>query len=262
MAEFEGNPVGERLRAAREARGLALEDVVSRTRIPTRHLEAIEQGDWDALPATTYTVGFARSYANVVGLNGSEVAADLRVLLNARQGIEPQQSYYEPADPARVPSKLLVVTTVVIILLLVGGYLFWRSTALDGTVEAEVAEAHGEAPAAAPSPAATPSPAPAAGPVVLTATSEVWLRIYEAGGERLFEGIMQPGQRFEVPATAQAPLILTGRPDALQVAVGATQIPPLGPAQRTIADVSLAPRDLLARLGTGPAAPAPPPAGQ
>ena len=72
------HPIGERLRKAREDQGLTLEDVANRTRIPIRHLQHIEKGEWDALPATTYSIGFARSYANVVGLNGSEIGVELR----------------------------------------------------------------------------------------------------------------------------------------------------------------------------------------
>ena len=49
----------------------------------------------------------------------------------------------------------------------------------------------------------------------------------------------------------------TGRPNALRVTVGNTEIPALGPAERTISDVSLAPADLLARLGPATGAPAP-----
>lgn len=264
MAEVDVNSVGARLRAAREAAGLSLEDIVARTRIPTRHLAAIEQNEWDTLPAPTYTVGFARSYANVIGLNGNEIAAELRSQLNMRQSPETTQSYYEPADPARVPSRAMVIAAVVIALLVVGGYLVWRNVAFNQGDDAEVVgtDLPEATPAAsAPAPAvATPPPASTAGPVVVTATDEVWLRIYEAGGQRLKEGIMKAGERFEVPATAQAPLILTGRPDAIKVTVGSTDIPPLGAAKRTIADVSLAPRDLLARLqpATPAAAPAPP----
>ena len=83
MSEFEqdqlfGTPVGERLRAAREEKGMSLDDVARQTRIPIRHLEHIERGEWDALPATTYSVGFARSYANCVGLDGPAIGAELR----------------------------------------------------------------------------------------------------------------------------------------------------------------------------------------
>jgi cytoskeleton protein RodZ len=47
----------------------------------------------------------------------------------------------------------------------------------------------------------------------------------------------------------------------LRVSVGGAQVPPLGPAETTISNVSLAPADLLARA-QGPAPAAPPPAQQ
>jgi hypothetical protein len=99
---------------------------------------------------------------------------------------------------------------------------------------------------------------------VLTATSDVWLRVYEGnGGPKLYESTLKAGERYVVPATAKAPQILTGRPNALQVAVGSTVIPALGPAEKTIADVSLLPADLVARAAAAPPAPAqPPPAPQ
>src|SRR3546814_14881310 len=87
----------------------------------------------------------------------------------------------------------------------------------------------------APGPTAAPV---ATGPVTLTATEEVWLRVYETDGERLLEKTMTPGERYVVPATAEQPQILTGRPNALRVTVGTTEIPPLGPAERTISDIS------------------------
>jgi hypothetical protein len=42
-------------------------------------------------------------------------------------------------------------------------------------------------------------------------------------------------------------MIRTGRPNALRVTVGNREIPPLGPPERTIGDVSLLPADLIAR---------------
>ena len=70
--------VGERLREAREAAGLTLEDIATSTRIPTRHLESIEAGDFSRLPAPTYTVGFAKNFAGAVGLDRTEIGEQLR----------------------------------------------------------------------------------------------------------------------------------------------------------------------------------------
>ena len=55
--------VGQRLREAREAKGLSVEDIAAQTRIPTRHLSSLETSDWDKLPAATYSIGFAKNYA-------------------------------------------------------------------------------------------------------------------------------------------------------------------------------------------------------
>ena len=78
LVETDMPTVGERLRAAREEKGLSLEDVAAQTRIPQRHLESLETADWDKLPAPTYTTGFAKSYASAVGLDRTEIGEQLR----------------------------------------------------------------------------------------------------------------------------------------------------------------------------------------
>src|SRR5437763_16928008 len=69
--------VGERLRAAREEKGLSLDDIAAQTRIPRRHLESMERAEWDALPAPTYATGFAKRYASAVGLDRTELGDPL-----------------------------------------------------------------------------------------------------------------------------------------------------------------------------------------
>ena len=123
-----GQSVGERLRIAREAKKLSLDDVARRTRIPVRHLEHIEREEWDALPAITYSVGFARSYANVVDLDGAQIGAEVRQQLGGmRPGSTAAAPFYEPADPARVPPRSIAIAAAVLAILLVIGYLVWRS---------------------------------------------------------------------------------------------------------------------------------------
>ena len=67
--------VGSRLRRAREAAGLGVAALAAQTRISQRQIEAIEAGDFGALPGRTYAVGFSRSLARAVGLDEAEVAA-------------------------------------------------------------------------------------------------------------------------------------------------------------------------------------------
>jgi TonB family protein len=61
--------VGQKLAKARADRGLSLEDVHEGTKIKLSHLAAIEASDRAQLPATPYTAGFIRAYAQFLGLN-------------------------------------------------------------------------------------------------------------------------------------------------------------------------------------------------
>jgi cytoskeletal protein RodZ len=264
-----GAAIGERLREAREAKGLSLDDVARQTRIPIRHLEHIEREEWDALPAITYSVGFVRNYANAVGLDGPAMGAELREQLGgARSAGATSTAYYEPADPARVPPRWIALAAALIAVLIVVGYLVWRHHAV-GEADAVGPPAAEVPPAPAPKPqtaasAAQLTPTSASGPVTLAASQDVWVRVYEAGSDKtLFQGMMKAGQTWQVPATAQAPEIRTGRPNVLKINVGSTTIPPLGPPEKMIKNVSLRPADLIARAQGNPpptAAPAPAPA--
>src|SRR6187551_3436730 len=109
LAEPEISPVGEQLRSAREAKGISLEDLAAQTRIPLRHLASIETGDWDNLPAPTYTIGFAKSYASAVGLDRSEVGNQLREEMGGQRFATNTSDVFEPADPRRTMPKGLVI---------------------------------------------------------------------------------------------------------------------------------------------------------
>jgi cytoskeleton protein RodZ len=251
--------LGERLKRAREARGMSLDDVASQTRIPIRHLQHIEQEDWDALPAVTYAIGFTRAYANAIGLDGPAIAGELREMVGGPRRRVPVADYYEPADPARVPPRSLAIGAIVFAVLLVIGYLIWRSTLDDAAAPASIPVTEA-APAPGPA-AATPAPAPvapraAAGqPVTLTAIGDVWLRISD-GGTTLFSGSLGAGQTFLVPPTAAHPVLRTGRPQLLRAALGANDIGAIEASEHTVDNVSLLAQDLAARPRVQAAPPA------
>ena len=253
--------VGGRLRAAREAQGINLEDIAARTRIPTRHLESLESSEWNRLPAATYSIGFAKSYASAVGLDRNEVAEQLRAEMGGFSPASTTQEVYEPADPARVMPRWLVIAAVLAVIAVVAGLWYARQRDLQGGDEpAEVAAPAGPGDTAQPvaTGAAAPAAPAAGGPVVLTTNEPVWLQVTERGGARLFQGELQAGQSYEVPTTATAPLLRTGKPEALRISVGTADAPPVGPAATTVRDVSLLGADLMrGSAATPPAQPAP-----
>lgn len=257
--EYDNQTLGGRLRSAREAKGLTLDEVASQTRIPIRHLQHIEREEWDALPAVTYCVGFVRAYGNAVGLDGADLGRELRDRLGGVRTRAPAPEYYQPADPARVPPRSLALIAAIIAVVLIGGYLIWRSqldaedTAPAVTTPVRTQIDRPDAPPAA----APPSPGALAGqPVVLAATGETWIKIDDQAGGTIFQGTLAPGQRFQIPGGAQRPVVRTGRPQLVRIYVGGRDVGPIDPVERTVSNVSLRAEDLAARLGPA-AAPAP-----
>lgn len=234
--------VGAQLKAAREARGLSIEDVAAQTRIPTRHLASLEDSDWDRLPAPTYTMGFAKSYAGVVGLDRNDIGEQLRYELGSWVSPYAQPEVFEPADPKRAMPRWLVVLGLAAVALIVILASVLNRRSIEGDGETAPATAATDQPVTpAPAPPAVPS---ASGPVVITATDKAWLRV-EDGGATLFEGELAPGQTFEVPATAANPLLTTGKPESIRIAVGTTSVPQVGEAGKRVSGISLKPDALL-----------------
>src|SRR6476659_3709489 len=130
LAEPEISPVGEQLRVAREAKGISLEDLAAQTRIPQRHLASIETGDWEHLPAPTYTIGFAKNYAGAVGLDKGEIAEQLRAEMGGYRADTATIEHFEPADPARAMPKWLVVSAVAAIIVVVLFFTWMRNRSL------------------------------------------------------------------------------------------------------------------------------------
>jgi cytoskeletal protein RodZ len=246
---------GETLRQAREQKNLSIEDIAKTTRIPQRHLESVEAGDFDALPGRTYAIGFAKSFARAVDVSDATIGIQMREEMEEKglTAYAPETSGYAPTNPTSIPPRYLALTAAGIGALVVIGYAIWRTLFLEpspidyatndesATNETTVAATNnGSQQIAAPVPSAT-------GTVILTATQTVWLKIYDEDGARLFESQMEPGDKYTVPADAKGPQILTGRPNGLTVTIDGKVVAPLGTAERTISDVGISAAALLAR---------------
>lgn len=255
-----GPRTGEQLRAAREADGMDLEEVASRTRVPIRHLRMIEAGEYVGLPAATYSAGFVKSYARLLGLDAQDLSERFRAEVERETVPSQRPAPFEPADPRRTPPLGLALAVLLVAMVAILGFLYWRGSGEQPTrlaangVRTAPAAAPTAGPRVAPAPAAPAVPAaPAGGAVVIGASQEVWIKV-AAGGRTLFMGTLTPGRTFPVPADAVDPLLTTGRPGNTLVSVGGRALPPVGDPDRAAHDVSLKPADLLAHAAAAPAA--------
>lgn len=253
---------GARLRAAREARRLELAQIASETRIPLRHLEVIEAGDFAALPSRAYAIGFARTFAKAVGLDDGAITDAVRAELSdghARRSAV--GSGMEPGDPAKLPSAGLAWFGAFAALVLAVGLIAFFSTRFGaGLGPAPLAAPPKPSPSAAATPTGAALPA-ASGPVVFTAREAVWLRIYEEGGARLIEKELAKDESFTLPETAVDPRINIGRPDLVAITIGGKPVPPLSDKPETLSGLPVSAAALLARgqvqgLAAGAATPA------
>ncbi|WP_439533189.1 helix-turn-helix domain-containing protein [Polymorphobacter sp.] len=250
------------LAAARRAAGIELAEIAQNTRVPLRHLRALEADSHDALPALPYAQGFVRAFARAVSLDPDVMVARFRAE-TSKQPHVPTPTAMAALDERRLPAPGLVIASLVALVVVIGLLSAWGSGAFDpdlpqsaGVPVAGIAQS----PAQPPTPALT-SPPPAiigtgttSDTVVLTAREEVWVRIYDPATRTVaLSGVMAPGQRFEVPSDPPGLRLWTGRAGALSVTLGGREIPPLGGPAQVLRDLSLAAADLRARPAPAPA---------
>jgi cytoskeletal protein RodZ len=68
--------LGARLRAARESKGMSLDQARIKTRIYSKVLSALEEGTIDEMFNLTYSKGFLKKYASFLGLNADEIVKE------------------------------------------------------------------------------------------------------------------------------------------------------------------------------------------
>ncbi|WP_288015903.1 helix-turn-helix domain-containing protein [Blastomonas sp.] len=251
---------GERLRDARVAHKMTLDDVASRTRIPVRHLESIEAGQFAGLPGRTYAIGFGRAYARAVDLPEEEIAQAIREALGSSSaGPSREATQFDLDEPSKVPSaRIAWLAAAVGAVILIAGFGIWRTYFFPGANVEELAQAAdaeaGSVRAPAAGAAANRKPAAAAAAVdpkaevVFTATEDnIWIKFYDGEGKQLMQKQMALGEQYTVPADAVAPQVWTGRPDAFEITVGGRTVAPLGTSEVAVKDVPVTATALLAR---------------
>lgn len=254
-------PVSLRLRAAREVLGLSTQEVARRTRITLRHVEALEAGDYAALPGRPYALGFARGYALVVGLDGKTIADAVRLeLAGSAPRPEPRILHqFEVGDPDKTPSRLLGWLAVLLLAgVLAMGAIFWRSyfapaVSLPSLAGPSVADPV-EQPVAdltrrqAKVPGALAATGTLGGAVMFTALEEgIWVKFYDGQGKQLMQKQLAKGESYTVPADAATPKLWTGRPDALAITIDGQAVARLAEAEKVVKNVPVDAASLRAR---------------
>lgn len=121
--------LGEKLRQAREERGITISEVAEQTRISPLYLESIEENDYRNLPGGIFNKGFIKSFAKYVGVDEQEALQDYSRLIAEQNNGDEEPKTYRPevlTDDRRNSSMLPTIVFAIIIL----GLMTWGVLAL------------------------------------------------------------------------------------------------------------------------------------
>lgn len=230
--------IGQRLRSARESKGLSIAVLARTTRVQARLLEAVERNDWHALPPRPYGRGCVRAYANEVGLEPDRTVREFFSQFTGAALPDGMVVHRDPAD-AIAPGdgrRRALIGTLLTCGLAAAFILFIGRGMLPTVSEPSPVGTTGAAEAASARPTAvtpvTETPAPAVvGPLTITleATAPSWITA-TADGRRVLYRMLQPGEheaihaeqsiRFRIGDAGAVRWQVNGRPAAIMGAPG------------------------------------------
>ncbi len=150
-----GPDVGAAFKAAREFRGLSLQDVSDATRIRRTYLAAVEDMRLDELPSRPFAIGYVKAYAQLLGFEPDEAVARFK-------DVSP-----EPDEPLRAPVGVRSEGDPRLGAIFMGGVVIVAAIALWNVAQRAISE---EAPTPPSAPeAALVTPAAPSGPMALGA---------------------------------------------------------------------------------------------
>jgi cytoskeleton protein RodZ len=216
---------GERLKLARVAAGLSIDDVAARLHMPARVVRSLEAEDWSRLGAPVFVRGQVRSYSRLVGLTTAPMMAALDV-----GPVQPSHLVSRTHIPrAQWWAEQIGRRLVYIVLTLSLAVPAWVATRqhLTGNVNdaapldvpaklGTVDPVSRRTVLASMSPVAPTSVEPKGGVIVLHTHADTWVEAVAADGSSIEKGILASGseRRFE---SAQLARLIIGNASAVDV---------------------------------------------
>ena len=114
--------LGNKLKTAREERGLSYENISQETNISSRYLAALEREDFSAFPGEPYLVGFLKNYSEYLGLNLNEIMSLYNSIKLREQPVPVEQLL---RDPSPVPKIIGMAAASLSILAIIAGVILF-----------------------------------------------------------------------------------------------------------------------------------------
>jgi Helix-turn-helix domain len=184
--------IGSSLREARVRQGLDLAELEQGTKIRAKYLRALEDEEFDLLPAPTYVKGFLRSYAEYLGLDGQLYVDEYnsRFVVGDEDVARPRRSSRPPRG-VQVQSRVLLLALLGIAVVAALVIVAWKSGEPQKETPVGLAPSQPEAPARQARPATNMVRLH-----VIAARGPCWLQVHRnsATGKILYQGTLERGQ--------------------------------------------------------------------
>lgn len=244
--QISATSIGEKLKTAREEKGISLEEAQKITKIHPNVLRALEEDRLDNILGKTYIKSFLREYSGFLGLDTAEIISEY----NSRYGYEQSAAEIEKKPilkhaPAAANNKQ-DFSRILIFVLLSATFIGVLSFAAVKIIRftRNISKVKKEGLAAEPYAAAKKTkkeeksdkipeetinkeiiPIPQSRIITLTITTvkDVWLKVIR-DGEITFQGILPKDARETWQADREIRLSEIGRPEALELKVNGKNI--------------------------------------
>jgi len=120
--------IGNSLREARVRRGVDFAQAEVATKIRGKYLRALEEEQFELLPADTYVKGFLRTYADYLGLDGQLYVDEFnsRFVAGEERELRPRRSQTGPRRGRRGETNVVLVVLAVVVVLTVVVISAWK----------------------------------------------------------------------------------------------------------------------------------------
>ncbi len=122
---------GNQLRILRKQQGLTLDEISIELKIGRHFLGAIERGEFDKIPGTTYVLGFAQTYANLLKADTEGIAEALKAETSGK-GVKPDLNFPEPVGEASMARGPVLIAALVLVAIVYGIWYFVISAPPEG----------------------------------------------------------------------------------------------------------------------------------
>lgn len=221
--------IGSRLRNERLSRGMTLDQISETTKIRSDFLNAIENLAIDKLPSIGYVLGYVRSYAEVLDMDGDMVVARYKLDSAVPEDLGMRKlPHFVPQHKIRLPRGFVPATTVMAVAAMLSVWVGTQTELQAATLpvpDLSIAEA----------PQVTPID-----PNMLTvrALAPSWIQIKDKSGRVLISRIFVTGETWQTPRGSG--VTLSARDGgAIGLLVGETDMGTLGNRGVKITDITL-----------------------